>query len=271
MTTAEGMFGRRILILTAHPDDEVVACAAAIGRAKAQGAEIFALHLTDGCLARETMWPWRRAHHAAAVARRRQEAEAAAERLGIHPIGWMARSTRRLWRELPEVDAEIRAAIEAHAPDQLWVPAYEGGNPDHDALNALGAGFADHLSVLEFAEYNFFGGRARVQEFPASNGDEQTIVLTPAERRRKSELLGLYASERGNLNYVGTAHECFRPIASYDYARPPHPGTLWYARFHWVPFRHPRVDFTSPDDVSRAIVAYLGESAGRRRPLREAI
>ena len=106
------MFGRRILILTPHPDDEVVACAAAIGRAKAEGAEIFALYLTDGCLARETMWPWRRGRHAEAVARRRREAEAAAERLGVSPAGWMARPTRRLWRELPEVDAEIRAAIE---------------------------------------------------------------------------------------------------------------------------------------------------------------
>jgi LmbE family N-acetylglucosaminyl deacetylase len=264
------MFGRRILILTPHPDDEVVACAAAIGRAKTEGAQIFALYLTDGCLARETMWPWRRAHHAAAVARRRREAEAAAERLGVSPVGWMARATRRLWRELPQVDAEIRAAIGARAPDQLWVPAYEGGNPDHDALNALGARFANHLSVLEFAEYNFFGGRARAQEFPFSRGDEQTIVLTAEERRRKSELLRLYASERGNLNYVGVARECFRPIAAYDYGRPPHPGTLWYARFQWAPFRHPRVDFTPPDEVSRAIVDYLGETAGRQRSRRDA-
>ena len=263
------MFGRRILILTPHPDDEVVACAAAIGRAKAEGAEIFALYLTDGCLARETMWPWRRGHHAEAVARRRREAEAAAERLGVSPVGWMARSTRRLWREMPEVDVEIRAAIGAHAPDQLWVPAYEGGNPDHDALNALGARLADRLSVLEFAEYNFVGGRARAQQFPFSTGDEQTIVLTPEERRRKRELLRLYASERGNLNYVGIERECFRPIAAYDYSQPPHPGRLWHARFQWVPFRHPRVDFTPPDEVSRTIVGYLSGSAHREGPPRQ--
>jgi len=270
MTTARATFGRRILILTPHPDDEVVACAAAIGRAKAEGAEIFTLYLTDGCLARKTMWPWSRASHAEAVARRRREGEAAAKQLGVSPTGWMTRSTRRVWRELPEVEAEIRAAIQAIAPDQLWVPAYEGGNPDHDALNALGASFTDHRSVLEFAEYNFFGGRARAQEFPFPRGDEQTIVLTPEERRQKSALLRLYASERGNLNYVGVARECFRPIAAYDYSRPPHPGVLWYTRYQWVPFRHPRVDFTPPDEVSRAIVGYLGERAGRARPPREA-
>ena len=68
-----------------------------------------------------------------------------------------------------------------------------------------------------------------------------------------------HASERQNLNYVGVERECFRPLARYDYARAPHPGTLWYARFQWVPFCHPRVDFTAPEEVSKAILGYLAE------------
>jgi LmbE family N-acetylglucosaminyl deacetylase len=253
------MFGRRILVFVPHPDDEIVACAAAIGRAKEQGAEIFAAYLTDGCIARETLWPWRRKHHADDVARRRAEADAAAECLGVAPVGWGARPARRLWRELPRVHAEMRAAIEACAADQIWVPAYEGGNPDHDGLNALGQLFTDRLSVLEFAEYNFLGGRARAQQFPFPDGSERTIFLTPGEQERKRALLGLYASEQRNLNYVGIVEECYRPLAVYDYSQPPHSGTLWYARFQWVPFRHPRVDFTRPGEVSQAIVDYFEE------------
>jgi LmbE family N-acetylglucosaminyl deacetylase len=254
------MFGRRILICIPHPDDEVVACAAAISRAKSGGAEIFALYLTDGCLARETLWPWKRARHDDHVARRLAEAAGAADQLGIASAGWSRRSTRRLWRELSQVHAEIRAAIAACRPDQMWVPAYEGGNPDHDALNALGSLFVDELNVLEFAEYNFFGGETCAQRFPYPNGSEWTIDLTANERSQKSALLRHYASERRNLNYVGVASECCRPLAAYDYSRPPHPGTLWYARFQWVPFRHPLVDFTKPKEVSRAICAYLWQS-----------
>ena len=73
----------------------------------------------------------------------------------------------------------------------------------------------------------------------------------------------VYASERRNLGYVGVVSECWRKLGAYDYSLPPHPGLLWYARFQWVPFRHPRVDFTEPEAVSRAIVAYLG----RKSPL----
>jgi hypothetical protein len=151
-------------------------------------------------------------------------------------------------------------AIETYAPDQLWLPAYEGGNPDHDGLNALGQLFAGRLSVLEFAEYNFHGGRALSQQFPFPDGSEQTIFLTPEERARKGALLRLYASERQNLGYVGLLRECWRKLARYDYSRPPHPGTLWYARHQWVPFRHPRVDFTQAAEVSRAIGAYVSDA-----------
>jgi LmbE family N-acetylglucosaminyl deacetylase len=251
------MFGQRILIPVPHPDDEVVACAAAIGRAQAQGASIFTLYLTNGCIARETLWPWQRKHYDRMVARRHAEGEAASLFLNITPIGWNPRPARYLWRHLSEVYADVRAAITAHTIDQLWVPAYEGGNADHDGLNAVGRALQLNVNVLEFAEYNFSGGKARSQTFPAIKGNEQTLTLTPTERTAKSEALKIYRSEKGNLDYVKTERECFRPLATYDYSQPPHTGTLWYTRFQWVPFRHPRVDFTRSSEVSESITRFL--------------
>jgi LmbE family N-acetylglucosaminyl deacetylase len=251
------MFGKRILVLAAHPDDEVVACAATIGRAQAESAEIFALYLTHGCIARETMWPWNRKNYDARVAHRRKEGEEAAKLLGVTPARWASRPARHLWREIADVYQEIKVAVVQHAIDQLWAPAYEGGNADHDALNALGSLFKTKMSVLEFAEYNFVGGKAHSQEFPEANGSEQIVMLTPAEQQKKAAALKIYGSEKLNLNYVKTERECFRPLATYDYSRPPHEGTLWYAKFQWVPFRHPRVDFTRPEEVSAAIVEFI--------------
>jgi LmbE family N-acetylglucosaminyl deacetylase len=254
-------FGERILLLCPHPDDEVVGCAAAIGRARAAGARLHALFLTHGCVDQATMWPWARAGYADVVERRRAEAERAAEALGLAVAGWSGRPARRLWRELAAAETDVRAAVAAHAIDQLWVPAFEGGNPDHDGANALASRLAaEGLGVLEFAEYNLAGGKARSHAFPAPNGTETVIELTEAERLAKRQALALYASERGNLGYVATLREVFRPVAAYDYARPPHPGKLWYARFQWVPFPHPMVDFTRPEAVSAAICAYLAQS-----------
>jgi N-acetylglucosamine malate deacetylase 1 len=257
MTAAPALFGSRILVLVAHPDDEVVGAAAAIARVLRDGASVAALYLTDGCISRETLWPWRRKDHAAQVERRRTESLAAARALGIEAAGWSTRSARHLWRELAAAEAEIAAATQRFRPDQLWVPAYEGGNPDHDGLNALGQHFAETVSVLEYAEYNYFRGSAMAQTFPYPSGDEETLILTEAERSEKRALLKLYASEKGNLGYVGVERESFRRLRPYDYSRPPHPGKLWYARFQWTPFKHPRVDYTQPEEVSRAIGTYL--------------
>ncbi len=250
------MFGKRILIAVAHPDDEIVACAASVARARAAGATVSALYLTNGCIPQTEMWRWQRKNYVACVAKRRAEAEAVALALGIQPVGWADRPARHLWRNLPDVQHELDAAISLYRPDQLWVPAYEGGNPDHDALNALCFGFKMRLSVLEFAEYNFFGGVARSNVFISSDETVRTITLTPEEQKAKRAALASYKSERGNLSSMRVEQEAYRPIGAYDYNHPPHQGKLWYARFQWVPFKHPRVDFTRPEEVLKAIAAF---------------
>jgi LmbE family N-acetylglucosaminyl deacetylase len=251
------MFGKRILILVAHPDDEVVACAAAIARAKAQGATVAALYLTHGCLDHNTMWRWQRKNYATIVANRLSEGERAAAALGIEPLGWSSRPARHLWQNLSQVFAEVEGAIANYKPDQLWVPAYEGGNPDHDALNAIGYRLKARLSVLEFAEYNYFGGKARSHQFISTDDTTRVLSLTAPEQAAKKQALQLYSSEKGNLSYVKLDQESYRPLTRYDYAQPPHQGKLWYARFQWVPFNHPRVDYTDAKQVSESILHFL--------------
>jgi len=240
----------------------VVGCCAAIGRAKAQGSKLAVLFLTHGCVDAATMWPWARPHYLEIVARRRAESQRVAAELSLAVAGRAVRAARHLWRELADAEREIRAAIAAFAVDQLWVPAFEGGNPDHDGACAIASRLAaEGMSVLEFAEYNLAGGKAASHRFPHPNGTEMALQLTPAEQVAKRRALGVYASEARNLGYVGIEREVIRPLAAYDYARPPHDGKLWYARFQWVPFRHPGVDFTQPQDVTRSISSYLGLEA----------
>ena len=95
---------------------------------------------------------------------------------------------------------------------------------------------------------------------PTSTGREQTFELTEAEQAAKRRAVALYRSEKRNLGYVDCTREVFRPLAPCDYSRPPHAGQLWWARFQWVPFRHPMVDFTPPAEVYATIGNYLGRT-----------
>jgi LmbE family N-acetylglucosaminyl deacetylase len=248
--------GRRVLLLIPHPDDEVVGCAVAVRRARAAGTRVFALYLTTGVPAPAGAWPWRRADHPLRVERRRAEAREAAARLGLEGLGFSDWPARELKAHLLEARARVARQLEETAADQIWAPAYEGGHQDHDVTNFLASLFRGQASVLEFSEYNAAGG-VRANRLPSETGSEAVLALTDADAAWKRELVGIYQSERANLRQVRYLREVLRPLPTHDYRRPPHAGRLFYERFQWIPFRHPRVDFTSPGEVCAIMSRYL--------------
>jgi len=275
------VYGRRILILVPHPDDEVVGAALAIRRALKSGSSVFGLDLTHGCPPKEALWPWMRMRHGARVATRRREAAAAARELGITRLADDGLAARRLRHALPAAYRRVTDTIAAHAIDTLWVPAYEGAHADHDCANALAfAATREHpaLAAWEFAEYNNAGQgpRGRANEFPDVRGGETAVAPADEDEGRwKTRLLRLYRSEAFNLRSVSVRsksgggapfRESFRPLPRHDYTRPPHRGRLFYERFHWVPLRVPEIDFTTSAEVSAAITAFLGEPAAPGGP-----
>ncbi len=258
-------YGPRILVLIPHPDDEVVGCFAALAHARAAGHTIFGLYLGHGCVAREALWPWQRGDYATRVNTRMTEAMQVANFMGLRVAGEnRARPARAIWQELPQVMDEVNAAIRNVQPTHIWVPAYEGGNPDHDALNAL-ASTLKGPQVFEFAEYHLAGGRPHYNAFIHPRGDETVLELSLPEQTAKRQALEMYASEQGNIGGLGIRYEALRYLAGYDYAARPYPGKLWYERFQWVqlpgvPFKHPRVDYTKSAEVSAAIMRFLARA-----------
>jgi LmbE family N-acetylglucosaminyl deacetylase len=256
---------RRILVLAPHPDDEIVACGIAARRARANGAQVFVLHLTTGVPAPEALWARQRAGHTARVSRRRAESHAAAALIGLEPIGFLDYPSRRLRHHLDAAAAAIGRAVMECAAEALWVPAFEGAHQDHDAANALAAQFCDVLPVHEFAAYNFAGGRIRSNRFAGPRAGDVAFEATAEEAALKRQALACYASERGNLRHITTVQESWRLLPRHDYAAPPHSGRLFRERFHWVPFGHPRVDFEPSATVYAGIGHWASAGAAERQ------
>jgi LmbE family N-acetylglucosaminyl deacetylase len=252
---------RRVLILAPHPDDEIVACGIAAARAVATGTRVFVLHLTTGVPPADVFWRWQRSRHAERVRRRREEASHAARRLGCEIVGLRETDARRLRFDLDAAARDARIAVARCDAEVIWVPAFEGAHQDHDAANAVAATLARGVPVWEFAAYNFAGGRVRSNCFPpdAVVGDSGAIAIrgTAAETAAKRAALALYASERRNLRHIAADRETCRPLPAHDYGRQPHAGRLFRERFHWVPFRHPGVDFDGSAEIYRDLAAWV--------------
>ncbi len=229
----------RTLLLVAHPDDEVVGCGALLQRIR----EPLVLFATDG--APRDRYFWAKYGSREAYARtRRDEARAALQALGVTNFEFLAPADnpsqmfldQDLFLHIPRALEAISEVVIATRPDALITLAYEGGHPDHDTCAFLAWWTArEHvLPVWEFPSYHRSARGAAVhQEFMVPEGDEVLFDATLEEVRRKRAAWDVYVSQKEVLANFNPAIERYRPQASYDFRRPPHPGLLNYEAWQW--------------------------------------
>jgi len=234
---------RITIVLAAHPDDEVIGASSVL---TSTGCAPYVVFLTDGAPLDPALWSshqnlcrsdyatlrWREALTALTLAGVAKEK--------IFCLGGVDQESAQafplLVRRFASVVADIR-------PELVISHAYEAGHPDHDsaALIAFAACATAGCSpeLWEMTSYHAAHGTFRCGQFiPSAEADphELAIELSPEQREMKSEMLLCYESQRSVLQaFVASANvERFRPAPDYDFAMPPHPGTLWYETQGWA-------------------------------------
>jgi N-acetylglucosamine malate deacetylase 2 len=266
------------LFLLAHHDDEVF-CAGRLRRALAGGGRVHLLWATAGGLA-----PARRRvaegvrvletlglpghagsdlHLADQHAVEHVAAIAAAVALivdGASPPDASAGDAARDEVGAARATGEDAQAARATGEDAqatattVYVPAYEGGHPDHDAVNlaaARAAASRPGLRVVEFPLYRRgpFGLTVASPLPPAATAREplSTLPLDEGDLALRSLLARANASQLAPslLPLLSVARlagrgraEPARPLPAHDYTRPPHPGRLLYELY--TPWRFAR-------------------------------
>jgi LmbE family N-acetylglucosaminyl deacetylase len=231
----------RLVILSAHPDDETIGASAALGRIR----NCQVCFLTDGAPRNPELRSAAGSRESYAAVRR-GEAVAALGCAGVaqDAITLLGAVDQEALEDCEALLDRFLAVIAGFAPDVIITHPYEGGHPDHDtaALVARLAmrRIASHPPVLlEMASYHGRDGRRIGGEFlmcvpsadPAEAGN--TIELTTKERQRKTRMLACYASQEHVLRGLPLAPERLRVAPEYDFTQPPHSGQLWYERLGW--------------------------------------
>ncbi len=256
------------LFLLAHHDDEVF-CAGRLRRALAAGADVRLLWATAGGLA---------------PARRRiAEGARALRTLGLPPSAGhdLALPDQHAVEHVADVAAALVLLVDevvggGHDPaagrgdpgeqPTVYVAAYEGGHPDHDAVNAAAALAARRRPGLRVVEYPLYRrgpfGLSVQAPAPAAGtapGRYDVLTLTAADRALRRALARANASQLApsllplltlaRLAGRGRA-EPARPLPAHDYERPPHAGRLLYELY--TPWRFARWAAALPREAPRA-------------------
>ena len=228
--------GAAVFVL-AHHDDEVF-CAGHIHQAMAAGRRLFILWATAGGLAPAR----RRLFEGARVRRVLGLAPGAVHDLRLPDQGAMHHIASIVGAAETLLDAAL-ACCASEVP-AVYVPAYEGGHPDHDAVNLAVAALRSRRPELVAREFPLYrrgpAGLTVQAPEPAADTSREPFAVLPLgtdaltlrrclARANTSQLLPsllpllawAWAEGRGRA-------EPSRPLPAHNYARPPHGGALLY-------------------------------------------
>lgn len=235
------IFGEKVLVAAAHPDDEV-AGAGALYRYLERALFI---HVTDGAprdLADAIAHGFDSAREYADA--RRTELLSSLSRAGISPDDcmqpWVADQQAGL--NLVRIALRLKELIKEVEPESILVLPYDGGHPDHDS-----ACFAVHAAeallrrdgntpppLIEYPLYHERDGSLSFIEFiPREGFDDVTFILTEEEKRLKAEMMDCFTTQSSMLRMFPVEYERFRAAPAYDFSKPPHEGWLHYERYDW--------------------------------------
>ena len=136
----------RLVVLSAHPDDEVLGVGALLAAAAHRGIDVVTVCLSDGAASHPgspTLTPEQLAD------RRRDELASATAQLGLHPSRWCGLPDGALTEHEEEIEVIVSRVL-AEKPDVatglLAVWAHDG-HPDHETVGRGAQRVGDRLGV----------------------------------------------------------------------------------------------------------------------------
>ncbi len=240
----------RVLVVFAHPDDEVLA----LGGRMERFCESRFLSVTDGAPvdgvdARAHGYPTLEGYRNA----RQQELEAALTLAGVPLVSASPLFIRKGKQTARIADKEaafhlfllvqaIASEVASYRPEAILTHPYEGGHPDHDSC-----AFAVHVAAAMMRERQapviveapfYHAGQEGGMEtgcflpYPRSALTEAR-ALSPGEQARKQTLLRCFGSQQEMLAKFPLSTELYRIAPRYDFTTPPHAGQLLYESWGW--------------------------------------
>lgn len=228
--------GEDILIVAPHQDDCVAMAGGYAIRTLEMGGRVTVLYATDG---RENGRDYRRREALDAWRVAGLNADS------VHFMDYPGLSGFTGRAELDRCTREIEGWIRRIRPDVIFIPLYEGGHYQHDAVNYMVSAAVRRTGfkgkVYEAPEYNFFLSFRTTPEKilsgfmrfiplvrhdyppePVTGGSLLHLKMTPAQIEKKKKMLSRFRTQHPDQLVLRFGFEDrYQPLHEYDYRRSP--------------------------------------------------
>jgi LmbE family N-acetylglucosaminyl deacetylase len=197
----EGNHQKSIMVFAAHEDDEAIGVGGKIIRTAKDNGTVHVVIMTDGS---PDKWGGSEEYSLQRV----DETKTALAGVGVpesNIIFLMYDDLGFIFDiDFSKEADKISQIIANVSPDEIYIPAYEGGHIDHDATHLLGLeglrrSNLSRVLLFEYIEYNYFHWGAPIpdNEDQINNAEYPIITLNLSEDEiaQKKEMLRTYASQ----------------------------------------------------------------------------
>jgi LmbE family N-acetylglucosaminyl deacetylase len=178
--------GPNVLVLSPHPDDDILGCGGTLVKHKKAGHTITSVTLTDGSLG-DPSFPDR----ASLIQEREKESERAAKIIGISRCVFLREKDQEL-ESKASVIRKIENLLDEIKPDLVYLPFFLDNHPDH---------VATHKIFYQVAENNPAPNNCCFYETWAPLYPN-ILVDTSAEMDLKVRAIGEYKTQLKHFDYI---------------------------------------------------------------------
>ncbi len=253
------------VFLFAHQDDEFAAFEL-LSQTRNEGRTATCIYLTSGDYGGQPIAP------------RNAESRAVLRSFGVRPermhfLGQQAAiGDGRLHLHVSDAcDMLVRLLQTQGVIGQIFLPAWEGGHQDHDAVHIVGIAAAQRLSLLDRTfQFSLYNGHAlpgplfRVMSPLAANGTTRLKTISLSSRLRYVRHCLAYPTQWKTwlglfpfvfIHYIFRGVQAVQPVSWGRVRERPHAGPLLYERRNVLCF----------DEFSTAVSALVGQNANASR------
>lgn len=194
MPKVDGLQEKKVLVLSPHPDDDVIGCGGTLYRYRLTGAEIAVVYMTDGRKGND------RYREDELVRIRQEEAKKASKIIGINRLIFLDNKDSELTPSRKTV-TELSAVLNDYKPEAIFLPFFMDNHPDHRATSQIFFSAAGSLTSSMCYSYGIWTPMPTSNIVSDITACFEKKMLALSEHKSQLELMDLTEAAKGLSRY----------------------------------------------------------------------